>query len=119
RALGNETDAYAYATSRGLTPETIAAWNLGLAPDGWRSLLETLTNEGFTIPELTAAGLIKEADEKRGTFYDRFRNRLMFPIRDAAGRTVAFTGRALSKDEQAKYLNSPETELFKKHEVLF
>jgi DNA primase len=62
---------------------------------------------------------VKEADEKRGTFYDRFRNRLMFPIRDAAGRTVAFTGRALSKDDQAKYLNSPETDLFKKSEVLF
>jgi DNA primase len=119
RALGETTDAYAYATSRGLTPETTQAWNLGLAPDGWRSLLESLTIEGFTLPELTAAGLVKEADEKRGTFYDRFRNRLMFPIRDAAGRTVAFTGRALSKDDQAKYLNSPETDLFKKSEVLF
>ncbi|KND51043.1 MAG: DNA primase [Parcubacteria bacterium C7867-007] len=118
-ALGEGTDAYAYAAKRGLTKETIAAWNLGLAPDGWRSLLESLTSEGFTLPELTAAGLVKEADEKRGTFYDRFRNRLMFPIRDAAGRTVAFTGRALSPDDQAKYLNSPETDLFKKSEVLF
>jgi DNA primase len=117
--LGTSSDAYTYARERGLTPETITAWNLGLAPDGWRSLLETLTAEGFTMPELVAAGLVKEADEKRGTFYDRFRNRLMFPIRDAAGRTVAFTGRALSKDDQAKYLNSPETDLFKKSEVLF
>ena len=117
--LGEETDAFAYATKRGLTKETIRAWSLGLAPDGWRSLLEALGVEGYTLPELTAAGLIKEADEKRGTFYDRFRNRLMFPIRDAAGRTVAFTGRALSKDDQAKYLNSPETDLFKKSEVLF
>ncbi|KND49740.1 MAG: DNA primase [Parcubacteria bacterium C7867-008] len=119
RALGDGTDAYAYAQKRGLTKETIAEWNLGFAPDGWRSLLESLTSEGFTLPELTTAGLIKEADEKRGTFYDRFRNRLMFPIRDAAGRTVAFTGRALSPDDQAKYLNSPETDLFKKSEVLF
>jgi DNA primase len=119
RALGDGTEAYKYAANRGLTQETIAEWNLGLAPDGWRSLLEALTAEGFTLPELTAAGLVKEADEKRGTFYDRFRNRLMFPIRDASGRTVAFTGRALSKDDQAKYLNSPETELFKKSEVLF
>ncbi|MDB5236946.1 MAG: dnaG [Parcubacteria group bacterium] len=117
--LGEGTDAYAYARGRGLTPETIKAWSLGLAPDGWRSLLESLGVEGFTLPELTAAGLIKEADEKRGTFYDRFRNRLMFPIRDSAGRTVAFTGRALAKDDQAKYLNSPETDLFKKSEVLF
>lgn len=119
RALGEGTDAYAYARKRGLTPETITNWNLGLAPDGWRSLLESLTAEGFALPELTAAGLVKEADEKRGTFYDRFRNRLMFPIRDAAGRTVAFTGRALAADDQAKYLNSPETDLFKKSEVLF
>lgn len=119
RNLAEGTDAYAYATGRGLTQETIKNWNLGLAPDGWRSLLEALTAEGYTLPELTNAGLVKEADEKRGTFYDRFRNRLMFPIRDAAGRTVAFTGRALSKDDQAKYLNSPETELFKKSEVLF
>lgn len=119
RALGDGTDAYAYAKGRGLTAETIAAWNLGLAPDGWRSLLEALSGEGFTVAELTAAGLVKEADEKRGTFYDRFRNRLMFPIRDSAGRTVAFTGRALAKDDQAKYLNSPETDLFKKSEVLF
>jgi DNA primase len=85
-------------------------------------LLESLGNLGtgaYTPKELAAAGLVKEADEKPGTWYDRFRNRLMFPIRDTAGRTVAFTGRALSPDDQAKYLNSPETELFKKSETLF
>lgn len=117
--LTEDSSAYEYALSRGLTAETVLAWNLGLAPDAWRTLLETLGAEGFSVTELAAAGLVKEADEKRGTFYDRFRNRLMFPIRDAAGRTVAFTGRALAKDDQAKYLNSPETDLFKKSEVLF
>ncbi|MES2995064.1 MAG: DNA primase [Patescibacteria group bacterium] len=111
--------AYEYALSRGLTPESIKTWNLGLAPDSWRVVLEKLTADGFTQNELLAAGLIKEADGKKGTWYDRFRNRLMFPIRDSAGRTVAFTGRALSADDQAKYLNSPETELYKKHEILF
>ncbi|HEX2792572.1 MAG TPA: DNA primase [Candidatus Paceibacterota bacterium] len=111
--------AYAYALSRGLTPESIKQWNLGLAPDSWRTLLESLTASGYGLPELQAAGLVKEADGKKGTWYDRFRNRLMFPIRDSASRTVAFTGRALSADDQAKYLNSPETELYKKHEVLF
>lgn len=119
RNLTEESEAYRYALSRGLTAETIRTWNLGFAPDGWRSLLEELSGKGFTLAELNAAGLIKEADEKKGTWYDRFRNRLMFPIRDSAGRTVAFTGRALAKDEQAKYLNSPETELYKKSEVLF
>ena len=111
--------AYAYATSRGLSEETIASWNLGYAPEAWRMTLEKLGEAGFTTQELIAAGLVKEADEKKGTFYDRFRNRLMFPIRDSASRTVAFTGRALSSEEQAKYLNSPETELYKKSEILF
>ncbi|HQU07624.1 MAG: DNA primase [Parcubacteria group bacterium 21-54-25] len=114
-----EGSAYAYAKKRGLTAETITAWRLGFAPEQWRMLLEALASAGFSTKELAAAGLIKEADGKPGTWYDRFRNRLMFPIRDAAGRTVAFTGRALSADEPAKYLNSPETELFRKSEIIF
>lgn len=131
-SLTQTSPAFVYAKERGLTDETIRAWGLGFAPDGWRGLLEQLggANGGandaggagstaFTPKELAAAGLVKEADEKPGTWYDRFRNRLMFPIRDIAGRTVAFTGRALDKDDQAKYLNSPETDLFKKSEVLF
>jgi DNA primase len=117
--LDEKGAAYAYAMSRGLTKETIQAWNIGYAPDAWRALLEELSAGGFSTNELLAAGLIKEADGKRGTFYDRFRNRLMFPIRDAAGRVVAFTGRALAADDQAKYLNSPETVLYKKSEILF
>ena len=114
-----ESPARAYAKKRCLSDETVRIWNLGYAPDAWRDLLEAMTSLGFTIPELIGAGLIKEADGKPGTFYDRFRNRLMFPIRDVAGRVVAFTGRALSADEQAKYLNSPETELYHKSEILF
>ena len=111
--------AEAYAKKRGFTKETAQAWRLGFAPDAWRALLEALTVEGFTIEELLSAGLIKEADGKQGTYYDRFRNRLMFPIRDSAGRAVAFTGRALAADDLAKYLNSPETELYHKSEILF
>lgn len=117
--LAAGTPAYEYAKSRGLTDDTIRTWSLGYAPDTWRALLESLEAKGFKNAELVAAGLIKEADGRKGTWYDRFRNRLMFPIRDTAGRTVAFTGRALGADDPAKYLNSPETELFKKHEVLF
>lgn len=119
QSLDPKGPAYAYALSRGLSSESIKIWNLGLAPDSWRLLLEKLMADGFTTQELIAAGLIKEADGKKGTWYDRFRNRLMFPIRDSAGRTVAFTGRALDPNDQAKYLNSPETELYKKHEILF
>ena len=115
----SKSPAETYAKKRGLSKETIAAWRLGYAPDAWRDLLEALSAEGYTTEELLAAGLIKEADGKRGTYYDRFRNRLMFPIRDAAGRVVAFTGRALSADDPAKYLNSPETELYHKSDILF
>ena len=111
--------AEAYAKKRGLGEKTIKGWGLGYAPEGWRALLEAMTAEGFSVQELLAAGLIKEADGKPGTYYDRFRNRLMFPIRDVAGRVVAFTGRALAADELAKYLNSPETELYHKSEILF
>ena len=117
--------AEAYAKKRGLSSDTVAAWRLGYAPEAWRALLEALTAEGFTIPEMLAAGLIKEADGKRGTYYDRFRNRLIFPISDSAGRVVAFTGRTLeagkSEDgvQTAKYLNSPETDLYHKSEILF
>lgn len=114
-----DTQAEAYAKKRGLSKESIVAWRLGYAPDAWRALLDALTAEGFSVQELLAAGLIKEADGKPGTYYDRFRNRLMFPIRDGAGRVVAFTGRALSADDPAKYLNSPETDLFHKSEILF
>jgi DNA primase len=111
--------AETYAKKRGLSSETMSAWRLGYAPEAWRTLLEALTIEGFTVEELLSAGLVKEADGKPGTYYDRFRNRLMFPIRDIAGRVVAFTGRALAEDDLAKYLNSPETELYHKSEILF
>jgi DNA primase len=119
RGLTEASPAYEYALSRGLTSSTIHDWSIGVAPDSWRELLEALGKDGFSQKELLDAGLIKEAEGKAGTWYDRFRNRLMFPIRDSAGRTVAFTGRALDPNDQAKYLNSPETELYKKHEVLF
>jgi DNA primase len=117
--LAEGSSAYSYALSRGLHAETIKDWGLGFAPDAWRALLEHLSAAGFTNDEMLAAGLIKEADGKPGTYYDRFRARLMFPIRDTAGRVVAFTGRALGADEPAKYLNSPETELYHKSEILF
>jgi len=117
--LVESSEAYKYGAGRGLTAATIKDWKLGLAPSGWRGLLEAMTARGYSQKELQGAGLVKEADEKPGTWYDRFRNRLMFPIRDAAGRTVAFTGRALDAADNAKYLNSPETAIFHKSDVLF
>ena len=110
--------AKTYAEKRGITAESIRAWGLGAAPDEWRALLTYATNQGCTTETLLEAGLIKEAEGKKGTYYDRFRNRLLFPIRDVAGRTIGFSGRTLG-DDAAKYLNSPETPLFKKSEVLY
>lgn len=120
------SDAETYIKQRGLQDETLVRWRLGYAPPGWRALLETLTTEGFSMQELKDAGLVKEADGKPGTFYDRFRGRLMFPIRDGSGRVIGFTGRIVptatkesQEQEPAKYLNSPETELYRKSEILF
>jgi len=109
-----------YAKGRGITGETARDWGIGYAPDDWRTLLTYAEGKGIDIPTLLNAGLIKESDGKKGTYYDRFRNRLMFPIRDIAGRTVGFSGRTLSTDkEEAKYLNSPETDIYKKSELLY
>jgi DNA primase len=109
-----------YAKGRGITGETARDWGIGFAPDDWRTFLTYAEEKGIGIPTLLHAGLIKESDGKKGTYYDRFRNRLMFPIRDIAGRSVGFSGRTLSTDkEEAKYLNSPETDIYKKSELLY
>lgn len=109
-----------YAKGRGITGETARDWGIGYAPDDWRTFLTYAEEKGITIPTLLHAGLIKESDGKKGTYYDRFRNRLMFPIRDIAGRSVGFSGRTLSTNkEEAKYLNSPETDIYKKSELLY
>jgi DNA primase len=117
--LENE-EARLYARGRGIEEETIRGWRIGYARDEWRLCMEAALKKGIRKEALLEAGLIKEADGKPGTFYDRFRGRLMFPIRDTAGRTVGFTGRALKSDgETAKYLNSPETSVFKKSSILY
>ncbi|MFM2381873.1 MAG: primase, primase protein [Candidatus Parcubacteria bacterium] len=113
----------AYLTDRGVAAETIAKWRIGYAPGppnhGWRELKEHLEAKGFTKDEIFKAGLIKGADQGKEP-YDVFRDRIMFPIFDAGGKVVAFSGRILSKDSEApKYVNSPETELFNKSEILY
>lgn len=117
--LRESDSAKEYAKKRGITGETARTWGLGFAPDEWRSLLGYAEGKGVDTKTLLNAGLIKESEGKKGTYYDRFRNRLMFPIRDIAGRVVGFTGRALNPEDEAKYLNSPETEVFKKSDILY
>ena len=107
----------AYAEKRGLGAAAIEAWQLGFAPDDWTDLLRYLTDrKGYTAEELEQAGLVIKRES--GGYYDRFRNRLMFPIRDLKGTIVGFGGRAIG-DDHAKYMNTPETALFHKSSLLF
>ena len=109
--------ALAYARQRELTDESIRRFGLGYAPDGWDGLRSAALGAAFTDRQLVSAGLAAQRDS--GGTYDRFRNRLMFPILDVGGRVIAFGGRALDPADRAKYLNSPETDLFDKSANLY
>ncbi len=106
-----------YFHRRGLTEETIARFELGYAPEGWDGLLSLARSRNVPEKQLLDAGLLAE-NTQTGRVYDRFRGRVMFPIRDHLNRLVGFGGRVLN-DEKPKYLNTPETEAFKKGELLY
>lgn len=106
-----------FLTGRGFTREHAEHYGVGYAPQGWSNLLGHLRNKGFRDDELKLTGLFSEG--RRG-LYDRFRGRLIWPIRDMTGNTVGFGGRRLYEDDQGpKYLNSPETQIYKKSQVLY
>jgi DNA primase len=125
-----------YLKQRGITAEIAKRWGLGYAPDEWNAFGSWAREQGYDVRDLIASGLVKTKDESASTTserpgsalrtapattaYDRFRGRIMFPIRNDVGEVIAFSGRLL-KDEEgaAKYLNSPETPLFRKGSVLF
>ena len=109
--------ALAYARSRGLTEESIERFGLGFAPDAWDALATAARAKGIGERSLAAAGLVAQREHGNGC-YDRFRNRLTFPIIDLTGKVVGFGGRALG-DEPAKYINSPDTPLFDKSGMLY
>ncbi len=113
--LRNTPQAIAYLKERGVSGETAARFGLGFAPAGWQHLLEHLGERDRE--ELLRSGLINQHEES-GRIYDRFRGRVMFPIRDRRGRPIAFGGRVLD-DGVPKYLNSPETALFHKGRELY
>lgn len=110
--------ARAYLVKRQLDQATQDQFGIGFAPDGWQGLWDHLTGKGIKPELIMAAGLAKDSS-KGGKPYDVFRNRIMFPIRDARGRCIAFGGRAMDPNDNAKYLNSPETELFDKGRNLY
>lgn len=103
--------------SRGLNDETVRIFQLGFAPESWDWLLLSLRRLGYSDDDIVEVGLAVRND--KGRVYDRFRNRLMIPIRDERGRVVGFGGRALGQDESAKYINSPQSALFDKSGLLF
>ncbi len=111
------TAAQEYIVSRGLSRQTVTQFGLGYAPDGWNHLLRAMTEKGYDQQELIDAGLAIRSKEK-GSVYDRFRNRLMFPIIDIRGNVIGFGGRVMDNGSP-KYLNSPETLIFNKRKNLF
>jgi len=117
--LPKSQSAIKYLEKRGLTEKTIKDWRIGFVADDWRTLYDYLSARKFSDSEIEQAGLIKRNEK---SFYDRFRGRIMFPIRDSAGRVVGFSGRILPEADDgkaAKYLNSPETAVFNKSRLLY
>lgn len=138
--LKEKPEALSYLKTRGLTEETIAHWSLGYAPKAWHELRDFLLGKKFDDTLLERAGLVKQQEKADGSVqiaektvgselptansrsYDRFRGRIMFPIKDISGRVIGFSGRIFEDDEkhpQAKYLNSPETPVFDKSRALY
>ncbi|MFA6588572.1 MAG: DNA primase [Patescibacteria group bacterium] len=103
---------------RGLKPETIENFQLGYAPDAWDGLTLALKKRGISEAHLISSGLSIRREKGEGV-YDRFRNRIMFPIRDPHGNTIGFGGRAMDENEPAKYINTPQTLVYNKSNVLY
>ncbi len=108
-------EGLAYAQKRGMPKSTLTKFGVGFAPNSWNGLVDAMRAKGYTDQELKDAGLVSE---KNGRIYDRFRNRLMFPIIDVRGNVIGFGGRVMD-DSTPKYLNSPETIIFNKRKNLF
>ncbi len=113
-------EALAYARNRGMSKGTLTTFGIGYAPNSWDELVKALTAKGYTQQELVDSGLVT-VSKKNGRIFDRFRDRLMFPIIDVRGNVIGFGGRIMNGDDPnaAKYLNSPETLIFNKRKNLF
>ncbi len=106
----------AYLDKRQLKDETLSRFGVGFVPEGWSNLMDAARKKGFKDRVLEASGMFKRGE--RGSFYDFFRNRVTFPIRDLTEHVVAFGGRTVG-DEPAKYINSPETPIYRKSRILY
>ncbi len=127
--LKERKDVQEYLKTRGVQDETVSAWRLGYAPAEWESLSKYLLSVGFKKDDIVDAGFAIKSEKKPGEIFDRFRGRIIFPIFDLSGKPIAVSGRFFEKvpggrmpvdgQEPAKYVNSPETALFKKSRVLY
>lgn len=119
-ALGSSagTEARGYVARRGLSPAIVGEFELGYAEASGQQLARAFEKEGFTAEQMEASGLVLKRQEGTG-FFDRFRNRLMFPIQDEQGRIIGFGGRALAEGQEPKYLNSSDSPIYHKKRVLF
>lgn len=117
--LAKSQDAKDYLAQRGILKTTQEQWDLGFAPPEWEGLVFHLEQKRADLRLAMKAGLIKARQQEGRGYYDTFRNRVMFPIHDLNGRVIAFGGRAMSKEESAKYLNTEQTPLFDKSRTLY
>ncbi len=106
-----------YIERRGISPQMVAEFQIGYAPDGWDGLVQMIEHKSWEQAGFEFAGLVSQRDS--GGYYDRLRHRLIFPIFDAIGRPIAFGGRKIREEDEPKYLNSPETKLFNKSATLY
>ena len=113
-------EALDYALGRGMSKSILTAFGVGYAPDGWDNMVRAMKTKGYTDQELIDSGLVTQSQKDKTKIFDRFRDRLMFPIIDVRGNVIGFGGRIIKKDDTAaKYLNSPETLIFNKRKNLF
>lgn len=108
-----------YLKQRKISPQMVEEFKLGYAPNSYNLLSNILMSKGYEIKDIHKAGLVIPSDKNPGQFYDRFRDRLMFPIYDLMGNVIGFSGRAMGETEAGKYINSPDTPIYSKSKVLY
>ena len=117
--LLSDNRALSYLEGRGINKEVISEYQIGYAKNSFSSLHKHLLDKGLSNEDILLAGLIIKSEKKKNNYYDRYRDRIIFPITNTYGKTVGFGGRVINKDDKPKYMNSPETEIFHKGNLLY
>jgi len=117
--LLSDNRALGYLNERGINKEVISEYKIGYAKDNFSSLYKHLIDKGISNEDILLAGLIIKSEKKKNSYYDRYRDRIIFPITNTYGKIVGFGGRVINEDDKPKYMNSPETEIFHKGSLLY